>query len=92
MKKNREVISLEEIILSFKEYLVDKKLPEEIARIKDQLVEKLFKHLCYELRQLEKCTNYTYRLHPMNVYFNTKKEFFFLKPDPVLIEWVLQYE
>ena len=35
MKKNREVISLEEIILSFKEYLVDKKLPEEIARIKD---------------------------------------------------------
>ena len=84
-------MSLEEIILSFREYLVDKRLPKDIADIKDKLVVKLFKHLCYELKQLERCTDYAYRVNPLNVYFNTKKEFFFLIPDPVLIEWVLQY-
>ena len=92
MKMKQEVVSLEDMILSFRECLVGGKLPKWMARIKDQLAERLFKHLCYELKQLEKCTDYAYKVNVLNVHFNTRKEFFFLSPDPVLAEWVLQYE
>ena len=54
-------------------------------------MEKMYKHLSQELKQLE-CINYVYPLNPTNVMLNVEKEFFFLKVEPIIIEYLLGYQ
>ena len=87
------VISLENLILSLKMAKQLQKEREVLQIIKTHLLNKLCKHISWELYLLDRYSGLEYpELNVTTVLFNIEKEFFFLSSEPVIVRHLLGYQ